>query len=476
MNKLLTDYFRCPDLSADFSVVGPLSGNRGFFSFGPEVCCYGRTCRGVTPDISKAQYHDVHADVQVNGSVIQMPFDPREVIENLLYEKYVPSLASLGGRAYKQGLRDAVREAYYMVRPLLPVALRKHFQRAHLNNWQSLLFPRWPVDTTVDILLEKLLTLLMKTAKIETVPFIWFWPDGATGAAIVTHDVETEKGITLSKSVMDADESYGIPSSFQIVPERRYNVPQQYLKNLRGRGFEINVHDLNHDGRLFTNWAKFKQRVVEINRHGREFEALGFRSAVLYRKQEWYELLEFEYDMSVPNVAHLDPQRGGCCTVMPYFVGNILELPVTMTQDYSLFHILNDFSLSLWKQQIDLILHKHGLISVIVHPDYLDEERAKATYSQLLNFLAHLNRSQNVWCALPSEVNKWWRDRSRMKLECRDGRWQVEGVGSERARVAFASLDGDRLSYIIQPTAPLDRAPTNGTCPNTEELSERCKL
>ena len=62
----------------------------------------------------------------------------------------------------------------------------------------------------------------------------------------------------------------------------------------------------------------------------------------MYREQQWFDAFEFSYDMSVPNVAHLEPQRGGCCTVMPYFVGDILELPLTTTQDYSLFHILGD--------------------------------------------------------------------------------------------------------------------------------------
>ena len=60
---------------------------------------------------------------------------------------------------------------------------------------------------------------------------------------------------------------------------------------------------------------------------------------------------DFAYDMSVPNVAHLDPQRGGCCTVMPYFIGKILEIPVTDVQDYTLFNILEDFSIELWKKQ-----------------------------------------------------------------------------------------------------------------------------
>jgi len=46
-------------------------------------------------------------------------------------------------------------------------------------------------------------------------------------------------------------------------------------------------------------------------------------------------------NMSVPNVGHLDAQLGGCCTVMPFYIGDILELPLTTTQDYSLFNILN---------------------------------------------------------------------------------------------------------------------------------------
>jgi len=83
--------------------------------------------------------------------------------------------------------------------------------------------------------------------------------------------------------------------------------------------------------------------------------------------------------MSVPNVGHLDPQRGGCCTTKPYFIGKILEIPVVATQDYTLFHILRQYSMDLWEHQIELILQQNGLISFIVHPDYLLEERA-ATY------------------------------------------------------------------------------------------------
>lgn len=57
----------------------------------------------------------------------------------------------------------------------------------------------------------------------------------------------------------------------------------------------------------------------------RQFGAQGFRSGASYRNLKWLDELGFRYDMSVPNVAHLNPQRGGCCTVMPYFIGDTLE-------------------------------------------------------------------------------------------------------------------------------------------------------
>ena len=155
--------------------------------------------------------------------------------------------------------------------------------------------------------------------------------------------------------------------------------------------------------------------------------------------------------MSVPNVAHLDPQRGGCCTVMPYFIGDILELPVTTTQDYSLFHILNDYSIDLWKQQTKLIMEKHGLMSFIIHPDYISGAREQSVYKELLTYLTALRDEQNVWIPTSSEVNRWWRQRRAMKLVPQGDGWKIEGEGRERARIAYASERDGQLVYSLTP-------------------------
>src|SRR5581483_1528358 len=101
-------------------------------------------------------------------------------------------------------------------------------------------------------------------------------------------------------------------------------VQPETLSLIRSRGFEVNVHDLKHDGHLYKSRDQFQKNAVKINHVAAEFQSTGFRAGVLYRNQEWYDAFRFSYDMSVPNVGHLDPQPGGCCTVMPYFIGDIL--------------------------------------------------------------------------------------------------------------------------------------------------------
>ena len=317
----------------------------------------------------------------------------------------------------------------------------------HLRGWEQIEFPRWPVDRTVDGIFENLLIASLKTHGLSKIPFIWFWPEGFNNCVIMTHDVETKTGRDFCTKLMQMNDQRGIKSSFQIIPEERYTVAPSFLDCIRQQGFEVNVHDLNHDGNLFSEHEEFLLRARRINHYVREFNATGFRSGALYRNPDWFGAFEFSYDMSFPNVAHLDPQRGGCCTIMPFFIGNILELPLTTTQDYSLFHILNNFSLELWKRQIGLILEKYSLISFIIHPDYIIEKRARSTYENLLDYLALLRSDNQLWFALPGEVNRWWRQRSKMTLTFESGKWCIHGEGSERARVAYGTLIDGKLQY-----------------------------
>jgi len=447
MNGAFLDYYRCPESFATFALRGELCNSNGFFHFGPDTICYGQTFVGHSVKSVTDELSDVSDQVTADGPTLRLPFNPSEVASNLRYERYA-SASNGNGKLLTSA--PAIRKAYYKVRPMLSLSVRKHFQRICLSDWEQIPFPRWPVDLSVELMFEKLLALLLKVHGVDQIPFIWFWPNGFSSCAIMTHDVEALPGREFCSDLMDLDEAYGIRASFQLVPEGQYPVSADFLDSIRDRGFEINVHDLNHDGLLFTDRGLFLQRAERINRYAREYGAAGFRSAVLYRNPDWLEALDFSYDMSVPNVGHLEGQRGGCCSVMPFFVGNTLELPLTTTQDYSLFHILKQYSTDLWVRQIALIFEKHGLASFIFHPDYLRERRARETYKALLTYLGELSSERKVWMTLPREVNQWWRQRSRMKLVRRGNGWEIEGAGRDHARIAYANLEGDRLVYHLE--------------------------
>ena len=386
MEQALIDRYRCPESFVKFDLIGRLSNEAGYFRFGQDTICYGHSASGFRASRADGVLYDCSRDVTTNGSNAVLPFDPTEVIDNLRLERYANRYNHGALNRWKRSLRNA----YYFLRPLMHVNIRRHVQRAHLNGWRSLLFPHWPVDTTVEDLCEQLLLLSMKAKGVDRVPFVWFWPDGAQSCVAMTHDLETERGKTFCSELMDIDDSFGIKASIQVVPEERYKVSAAFIQSIRDRGFEVNIQDLNHDGHLFRSREEFLRRAQKINGYGREYEAKGFRAAVLYRNLDWYDALEFSFDMSVPNVAHVDPQRGGCCTVMPYFVGDMLEIPVTTTQDYALFHLLNEYSLDLWKAQTELIMEKNGLVSFIVHPDYVIDKKAQGIYRDLLSFLRQL--------------------------------------------------------------------------------------
>jgi hypothetical protein len=263
----------------------------------------------------------------------------------------------------------------------------------------------------------------------------------------MTHDVDTQIGRDFCAAVMDLEDAYGIKSCVCVVPERRYEVTKEYLHSLRNRGFEIAVHDLNHERNLFRNWKEFLKCAEKINAYGKEFGAFGFRAGALYRNQQWFDVLKFSYDMSVPNVGHLEVQRGGGCTIMPYFVGDILELPVTTTQDYALFNYLNEYSMDLWKRQIELIMEQHGLVSFIIHPDYIAKSREWNVYESLLAHLAQLRGEKKLWIPMPGEVDRWWRQRAKMTLVEDDHGVRIEGQRSERARVAYAIEKDGKLAF-----------------------------
>src|SRR5258708_23875680 len=441
LSQAVNERYRCPEKLIDLFLSEQLSSDDGFFRFGPNTICHGRSSSGAGRSCPDSSLYDTIKDVVVDNGKLGLPFDPTEIIDNLRMERYA------NARGMESSFTHFLQKLYYRLRPLTNLTMRRQIQKFHSRTWKRRSFPKWPADTTVEDICETLLLMSMEAKGVKRIPFVWFWPEGASSCLTMTHDVETEAGRDRCADLMNIDDSFDVKAAFGIVPEERYDVSPSLLNLMRARGFEVAIQDLNHDGRLFESKREFVRRAKIINSYGRDYRAKGFRAAILYRKPEWYGDLEFAYDMSIPNVAHLDPQHGGCCTGMPYFIAEVLELPVTTTQDYTLFHVLGERSIDLWKAQIDLILQKNGLMSFIVHPDYVIEQVALLAYKNLLGYLRELRETAQIWSALPTDVDSWWRARSKMSV-VRDGHsWRIEGDDTDRAVLAYANLIDGKLVY-----------------------------
>jgi hypothetical protein len=450
INESLVAFYRCPANFPNFNLAGELASERGYFSFGKSTTCFGRSSVGSLAMAAGNGLRDLSRLAKSDCSTVYLPFNPTEIIDNLRLERY----ATNGYAGHRSILSSrAIRRAYYSVRPILPISVRKHLQKLALGNWHELAFPAWPVDTSVEHILERLLILSLEAQGMEKTPFIWFWPEGASSCVLVTHDVETKQGLRFAPRLMDVDEEFEIRASFQVIPQNNYDLDPEFINTVRARGFELAIQDLNHDGNLFSSYEEFQLHARSINQYLQKYEVQGFRSGRMYRNADWLGALNIAYDMSVPNVAHLEPQRGGCCTVFPYFIGKVLELPLTTTQDYSLFHILGDYSIDLWKKQTALIMEKHGLVSFIAHPDYVMEAEPLKAYRALLDHISRLRKERDVWVALPREVNQWWRQRSQMILVPEGAGWRIEGPAHERARLAYASVQDGRVVYSVASSA-----------------------
>jgi hypothetical protein len=138
--------------------------------------------------------------------------------------------------------------------------------------------------------------------------------------------------------------------------------------------------------------------------------AVSFRSPATYRVVDWIGELPFECDCSMPHSDPFEPQPGGCCTLWPFFIGRVVELPYTMPQDHTLFTLLGHRTPKLWLDQAARIENENGMIECLTHPDrgYLGDARKRSLYAE---FLDAMSERAGLWRALPREVAAWWRSR-----------------------------------------------------------------
>jgi glycosyltransferase involved in cell wall biosynthesis len=265
------------------------------------------------------------------------------------------------------------------------------------------------------------------------------WPDGKKFAFVLTHDVETAVGLEKCRDLMQLDMDLGFRSSFNLVPEGEYQDPRQLREELTQNGFEVGIHDLRHDGRLYQSDREFRQNAISINRYLAEWGAVGFRSAFMLHKLDWLHQLNVAYDASTFDTDPFEPQPEGRNTIFPFWVpapnnqkseirnqrsdpfsdfrhhagraGGYVELPYTLPQDSTLFLLLGERTYDVWLNKLDWIVKNGGMALVDIHPDYMHFDSGpprKTTYSSHLYkaFLAEVRSryGETYWNALPREV------------------------------------------------------------------------
>jgi hypothetical protein len=175
-----------------------------------------------------------------------------------------------------------------------------------------------------------------------------------------------------------------------------------------------------------------------------EWQAVGFRSPATHRERAWMPELGCLYDSSFPDTDPFEPQPDGCCAIWPFFIDDLVELPITMPQDHTLWEILRDRSIARWVQKSEWLAASHGLVNVLVHPDYVLDAGSLGLYEQLL---AHLARLPNQWHALPREVASWWRLRA--GRDARDDARAMAGAATATPTLAYARQEGGDVVFDI---------------------------
>lgn len=302
---------------------------------------------------------------------------------------------------------------YYSLKPLIPRRIQICLRRRLVRRQRAECGDVWPIDE-----------------RAARRPEEWKgWPAGMQFALILTHDVDTAKGQERCYDLAQLEEQLGFRSSFNFVPER-YRVSAELRQYLTSHGFEVGVHGLYHDGKYYESREIFRERAIKINRYLNDWGAVGFRSPSMQHNLEWIHDLDIEYDASTFDTDPFEPQSDGCTTIFPFWVGKgfsdrgYVELPYTLPQDFTLFVLMRDKTIDIWKDKLDWIAHEKGMALVNVHPDYMNfdgkptsEEYPAAYYEEFLTFLRTRYKGQ-YWHVLPSEIARFWAG-PKHRLHCR---------------------------------------------------------
>jgi hypothetical protein len=219
---------------------------------------------------------------------------------------------------------------------------------------------------------------------------------------------------------MELEKTLGFRSCFYFVA-KRYAVRLDLRNALTRDGFEVGVHGLYHDGKYYNSRNEFRSRAIEINKYLREWRSVGFRTPSMLHNLDWIQDLDIKYDCSTFDTDPFEPQSDGVGTIFPFWVQDKLsekgyvELPYTLPQDFTLFVLMREKDVTIWKVKLDWIVEHGGMALINVHPDYMDFRQEKTGlvgyparyYEEFLQYVNVRYRDQ-YWHVLPKDLSEFW--------------------------------------------------------------------
>ena len=148
---------------------------------------------------------------------------------------------------------------------------------------------------------------------------------------------------------------------------------------------------------------------------------MEFRSPAMHHNLEWLHDLHILYDSSTFDTDPFEPYSDGIETIFPFFVERnkkenvYVELPYTLPQDFTLFILMGEKNIEIWKRKLGWIARKGGMALLNVHPDYIcfdntaigREEYDKKYYIEFLTHVKEQYQGQ-YWNVLPRELAAFW--------------------------------------------------------------------
>jgi peptidoglycan/xylan/chitin deacetylase (PgdA/CDA1 family) len=301
---------------------------------------------------------------------------------------------------------------YYLLKPFIPRRVQLYVRNRLVKRKLRTCSDIWPI---------------LRAA--ASPPVAWSgWPDGKQFALVLTHDVEAAAGVAKCREVMKLEQDLGFRSSFNFVPGD-YPVDHQLRSLLNDNGFEVGVHGWTHDGSLYKTRDIFLQQARKINNCLKEWNVVGFRSPAMHHNLDWLRDLDIEYDLSTFDTDPFEPQPDGMGTIFPFPVKDdgcrkgYIEMPYTLPQDSTLFVIMREKTIDIWKRKLDWVAEQGGMVLLNTHPDYMNfieanhglEEYPASYYAELLEYIKK-RYGFGYWHPLPREMARFWADNYRDQI------------------------------------------------------------